>query len=55
MDDAEDFQDAADAGLFPWQAGAKNSLIRVTPEEITGRRFVIGPPMQWWAPLEPAD
>jgi hypothetical protein len=55
VDDTEDFQDASDAGLSPWQAGAKDSLIRVTPEEITGRRFVIAPPTRWWAPQEPAD
>lgn len=53
--DAEEFQDAAVAGLSPWQAGPKNSLIRVTPEEITGRRFVIAPPTRWWAPQEPGD
>ena len=53
--DAEEFQDAADAGLSPWQAGPKNSLIRITPEEITGRRFVVAPPNSWWAPQEPAD
>lgn len=54
VDDAEEFQDAADAGLSPWQAGPKESLIRVTPEEITGRRFVIAPPTHWWAQQEPA-
>jgi uncharacterized protein len=54
VEDAEEFQDAADAGLSPWQAGPKESLIRVTPEEITGRRFVIAPPTHWWAPQEPA-
>lgn len=55
VSDAEEFEDAADAGLSPWQAGPKNSLIRVTPEEITGRRFVIAPPTRWWAPQEPVD
>ncbi|VXC22447.1 Pyridoxamine 5'-phosphate oxidase family protein [Arthrobacter sp. 9AX] len=55
VDDTEEIQDAAEAGLSPWQAGAKNSLIRVTPEEVTGRRFVIAPPTHWWAPLEPAE
>jgi len=52
--DDEDIQDAADAGLSPWQAGPKNSLMRITPAEISGRRFVIAPPAQWWAPQEPA-
>ena len=55
VDDTEEFQDAADAGLSPWQPGQKNSLIRITPEDITGRRFVISPPTKWWAPLDPTE
>jgi nitroimidazol reductase NimA-like FMN-containing flavoprotein (pyridoxamine 5'-phosphate oxidase superfamily) len=50
---AEEIQDAMDGGLSPWQAGPKNKLIRVTPEEISGRRFVIAPPTHWWPPQEP--
>jgi len=53
--DMEEKQDAVDAGLSPWQPGQKNSLIRITPEDITGRRFVISPPTKWWAPLEPTE
>lgn len=52
VDSQEDFQEAADAGLSPWQAGSKEHLVRVTPTEITGRRFVINPPSRWWPPLD---
>ena len=50
----EDFQEAADAGLSPWQAGSKDHLVRVTPTEVSGRRFVVNPPSRWWPPLDPA-
>ncbi|WP_090820794.1 pyridoxamine 5'-phosphate oxidase family protein [Arthrobacter sp. yr096] len=49
----EDIQEAVDAGLSPWQPGAKDVLVRVTPTEISGRRFVIAPPSKWWPPLDP--
>ncbi|QCP00413.1 pyridoxamine 5'-phosphate oxidase family protein [Arthrobacter sp. 24S4-2] len=38
----------------PWEEGAKDVLVRITPSELSGRRFVIGPPTKWWPPLEPA-
>lgn len=50
----EDIQEAVDAGLSPWQPGAKDILVRVTPTEISGRRFVISPPSKWWPPLDPS-
>jgi nitroimidazol reductase NimA-like FMN-containing flavoprotein (pyridoxamine 5'-phosphate oxidase superfamily) len=50
----EDIQEAVDAGLSPWQPGAKDVLVRVTPTEISGRRFVISPPSKWWPPLDPS-
>jgi len=53
VSDAEETQDAMDAGLSPWQPGQKNILIRITPQEITGRRFVIAAPTHWWPPREP--
>jgi hypothetical protein len=39
-----DYEDANGAGLSPWQPGSKNRLIRVTPDDVSGRRFVIAPP-----------
>lgn len=53
VSDAEEVQDAMDAGLSPWQPGQKNVLLRITPEGITGRRFVIAAPTHWWPPREP--
>lgn len=50
----EDIQEAIEAGLSPWQPGAKDILVRVTPTEISGRRFVISPPSKWWPPLDPS-
>lgn len=54
VSDAEETQDAMDAGLSPWQPGRKNILIRITPQAISGRKFVIEAPTHWWPPREPA-
>jgi nitroimidazol reductase NimA-like FMN-containing flavoprotein (pyridoxamine 5'-phosphate oxidase superfamily) len=51
-DDAASQREASDGRLSPWQAGTKDRLVRVTPAEVTGRRFVIAPPSRW-APQEP--
>jgi hypothetical protein len=51
----EELQEAAEAGLSPWQPGAKDTLVRVTPKEISGRRFVISSPVNWWPPLDSAS
>lgn len=40
-------------GLSPWEPGAKDHLIRITPTEVSGRRFVISPPGRWWSPRNP--
>jgi nitroimidazol reductase NimA-like FMN-containing flavoprotein (pyridoxamine 5'-phosphate oxidase superfamily) len=52
VDTEEDFREAAEAGLTPWEAGTKEHLVRVTPSEVSGRRFVITPPGRWWPPLD---
>ncbi|MCO4272893.1 pyridoxamine 5'-phosphate oxidase family protein [Pseudarthrobacter sp. HLT3-5] len=52
VDSQEDFQEAADAGLSPWEAGSKDHLVRVTPSEVSGRSFVINPSSRWWPPLD---
>ena len=52
--DAEEVQDAMEAGLSPWQPGQKNVLIRITPQDISGRRFVIAAPTHWWPAREPS-
>lgn len=51
----EELQEAAEAGLSPWQPGMKDTLVRVTPKEISGRRFVISSPVNWWPPLDSAS
>ena len=40
---ADQIHDAEQAGLYPWIATSKLRFIRVTPTQITGRRFVFGP------------
>jgi nitroimidazol reductase NimA-like FMN-containing flavoprotein (pyridoxamine 5'-phosphate oxidase superfamily) len=40
-------------GVSPWEPGVKDYLIRITPTEVSGRRFVISPPGRWWSPMEP--
>jgi nitroimidazol reductase NimA-like FMN-containing flavoprotein (pyridoxamine 5'-phosphate oxidase superfamily) len=35
--------DAADLPLFPWQIAPKHRFVRITPEELTGRRFSVNP------------
>lgn len=40
--DAE-IEEADRAGLYPWTSTHKSNYVRVTPSEITGRRFVFGP------------
>lgn len=34
--------------LFPWESGAKDHFLRILPYEITGRRFMLTPPLTWW-------
>ncbi|MEZ0341512.1 pyridoxamine 5'-phosphate oxidase family protein [Mycobacterium sp. pV006] len=31
------------AGLYPWVATPKSRFVRITPQSLTGRRFVFGP------------
>lgn len=38
--------------LFPWEAGKKDSFIRVVPGSISGRRFTVAEPKTWWTPTE---
>lgn len=41
-------------GLFPWQGVGKSHLIRIVPENITGRRFTLDASMTWNLPLNDA-
>ena len=38
-----ELDEAERAGLYPWTATEKLRFVRITPAEITGRRFVFGP------------
>ncbi|CAJ1578664.1 pyridoxamine 5'-phosphate oxidase family protein [[Mycobacterium] wendilense] len=40
---SEDIDEAEQAGLYPWIATLKLRYVRITPTEISGRRFVFGP------------
>ncbi len=40
---SEDIDEAERAGLYPWTATLKLRYVRITPTEISGRRFVFGP------------
>lgn len=43
---------AATQGMFPWQGVGKDHLIRVVPQQITGRRFTLDSSMTWTVPLD---
>lgn len=53
VEDAAELQGAANSPLSPWEAGPKDTVIRIVPTELSGRRFVISDPAQWWPPLTP--
>ncbi|MDY6999591.1 MAG: pyridoxamine 5'-phosphate oxidase family protein [Actinomycetota bacterium] len=40
---SEEIDKAERAGLYPWVATQKLRFVRVTPDSLTGRRFVFGP------------
>lgn len=40
--------------LIPWESGAKDHFVRITPEEVTGRRFVVAGPHGWDISLDEA-
>jgi uncharacterized protein len=40
---ADEILEAERAGLYPWIATQKLRFVRITPTQITGRRFIFGP------------
>ncbi|MCB5274870.1 hypothetical protein BJG92_02408 [Arthrobacter sp. SO5] len=52
--DQQEVLDTVGLLLFPWQAGAKEHFVRITPDTLTGRRFKVVPPLTWWTPLDDA-
>jgi uncharacterized protein len=45
-------QDTAEQSLTPWEPGAKDYIFRITPTDVTGRKFVIDEPKRWWPAKE---
>lgn len=48
----DELQESAAIELSPWEPGTKDHLVRVTPAQVSGRRFVISAPSRWWPPLD---
>jgi nitroimidazol reductase NimA-like FMN-containing flavoprotein (pyridoxamine 5'-phosphate oxidase superfamily) len=44
----EDVLDSFSLMLFPWQSGHKDSFVRISPTLVTGRKFTVTAPTQWW-------
>ncbi len=40
---SKEIAEARRAGLYPWIATQKERFVRITPQTVTGRRFVFGP------------
>ncbi len=40
---SDEIDDARRAGLYPWIATQKLRFVRITPDTLTGRRFIFGP------------
>lgn len=47
---SDEIEDARRAGLYPWIATRKLRFVRITPDTLTGRRFVFGPEPDTEAP-----
>jgi hypothetical protein len=50
----EEVLDTVGLLLFPWEAGRKDHFVRIVPSSVTGRRFVVTPPLTWWSSLDDA-
>ena len=48
MESTGDLLDSFALSLFPWQPGRKDTFVRIVPTEITGRRFKVTRPADWW-------
>jgi uncharacterized protein len=43
----DELMDTTGLPLTPWQTGAKGKFVRITPTEVTGRRFPVISPEEW--------
>lgn len=48
---SEDVLATVDLPLVPWHKGDKPLFLRVQPRQVTGRRFPIAGPEEWWTPI----
>lgn len=48
IDSTEEVLESFSIMLFPWQSGHKDTFIRIEPTSITGRKFMVTDPAQWW-------
>jgi nitroimidazol reductase NimA-like FMN-containing flavoprotein (pyridoxamine 5'-phosphate oxidase superfamily) len=48
-----ELMNALELPLFPWQAGRKDTFLRIVPAVVTGRRFSVTEPESWNSPAAP--
>ncbi len=48
MSSTDDLLDSFSLRLFPWHPGHKDTFVRISPTAVTGRRFHVTPPAEWW-------
>ena len=48
LESTSDVLDTFNLSLFPWESGTKNAFVRIVPTEVTGRRFKVAQPSEWW-------
>ncbi|RAN76699.1 flavin-nucleotide-binding protein [Bacillus sp. SRB_336] len=44
----EELLDSFSLRLFPWHSGSKDNFVRISPTSVTGRRFRVTQPAEWW-------
>ncbi|NMR28671.1 pyridoxamine 5'-phosphate oxidase family protein [Crystallibacter degradans] len=54
LEQAQALSTEAAQHLLPWEAGAKDHFVRITPTEVTGRRFTVAHPHIWDITLDDA-
>lgn len=48
LDSTKDVLDSFSIMLFPWHSGHKDAFVSIAPTSITGRKFKVAAPAQWW-------
>ncbi|WP_350270325.1 pyridoxamine 5'-phosphate oxidase family protein [Brevibacterium sp. CBA3109] len=51
INDPDELRETVALDVFPWQPGAKNRFIRITAEDVSGRRFPVTDSAAWETPL----